>query len=133
MKRILFCSVLVAFLLLLQPSPASVAEEKQRTGWKTVEDFKVLKMWEQRQGPKWPQVAMLQLSNERFKELESDPLAFYKKHEIFGPSRSDRDQGHAVFNLLGYSAKSKDDVFVIIVHDGTTWSAFAGFEVSNIK
>jgi hypothetical protein len=133
MKRILFWSVLVTSLMLLQPSPASVAEEKQQTGWKTVEDFKVLKMWEQPQGPKWPQVAMLQLSNERFKELENDPLAFYKKYEVFKPSSSDRDQGHAVFNLVRYSAKSKDDVFVIIVHDGTTWSAFTGFEVSYIR
>ena len=133
MKRILFWCVLVASLMLLQAGPASVAEEKQPTGWKTAGDFKVLKMWEQPQGPKWPQVALLQLSNERFKELENDPLSFYKKYEIFKPSSSDRDQGHAVFNLVRYPAKSKDDVFVIIVHDVDTWSGFTGFEVSSIQ
>ena len=133
MKRILFWSVLVASLMLWQPGPASVAEEKQRTGWKTTDDFKVLKMWEQPEGPKWPQVALLQLSNEKFKELEKDPLSFYKKYEIFKPSSTDRDQGHAVFNLVRYPTKSKDDVLAVVVHDVDTWSAFAGFEVSSIQ
>jgi hypothetical protein len=133
MKRILFCGVVVASLMLLQPGRVSVAEEKQLTGWKTAGDFKILKMWEQPQGPQWPQIAILQLSKERFKDLENDPLSFYKKYDLFKPSSSDHDQGHAVFNLVGYPAKSQDDVFVIIAHDVGTWSAFSGFEVSSIK
>jgi hypothetical protein len=133
MKRILFGSVLVTFLMLLQASTVSVADEKQALGWQKVGDFRVLKMWEQPEGPKWPQVAILQLSPERFKELESDSLSFYKKYAILNPSTSDRDQGHAVFNLVGYTPESKDDVLVIVVHDVGTWSAFTGFEVSSVK
>jgi len=132
MKRILFWSLLGASLLLLQPGPASVAEEKHQKGWTTLDNFKVFKMWEQPEGPKWPQVVLLQLSNEKFKELENDPLAFYKKYKIFSPASSDRDQGHAVFNLVKDNAKSKDDVFVTLVHDVDTYSGFAGFEVTSI-
>src|SRR6266850_2903873 len=133
MKRIAFWGVLAASLILLQPVPASVAEDKTATGWKTLGDFKVLRLWQEPQGPQWPQIALLQVSSDRLKELQNDPLAFYKKYDIFNPSHSDHDQGHFVLRFGEYSAESKDPAIVVIAHDVGTYSGFGAFEVANIK
>jgi hypothetical protein len=134
MKRILFWGVLAASLMLLQPSPASVAEEKAPTGWRIVKGVKMLQLWERPGGPTEPQVAILELSSDQLRELESDPLGFYKKYEVFGGSLSDHDQGHFVIRLGKSSAdESKYPAIVIPVHDYTTSSAYAGFEVKEIK
>jgi len=137
MKRLLFCAVLAGSLILLQPSPALVipskAPDKGPITWQKVEDFKVLKLWETDAGPKTPQIALLQLSEARHKELESNPLHFYEKYGIFAPQKSDRDQGHAVFNLIEYKPKGKDPLITVVCHGPDTYSAFASFAVADIN
>jgi len=134
MKRILFGGILTAFLILWQPGFARLAQEKVPTGWKTVADFKVLKLWEEPSlGPKEPQIAIMQLSVERQKELQSDPLAFYKKYEIFKPSYSDLSKGQFVIQLGESRSASDDPYLVVVVHDSHTYSASASFAVDQVK
>jgi hypothetical protein len=134
MKRILFGGILTTFLILWQPGSAHLAQEKVSTGWKTVSDFKVIKLWEEPSlGPKEPQIAIMQLSAERQKELQCDPLAFYKKYEIFKPSHSDLSKGQFVIQL-GESKYASDDPYVaVVVHDSHTYSASASFGVDQTK
>jgi hypothetical protein len=134
MKRILFGGILTAFLILWQPGSARLAQEKIPIAWKTVADFKVLKLWEEPSlGPKEPQIALLQLSVDRQKELQSDPLAFYKKYEIFKPSYSDLSKGQFVVQLGESKSASDDPYFAVVVHDSHTYSASASFGVDAIK
>jgi hypothetical protein len=134
MKRILFGGILTAFLILWQPGSAHLTQEKVPTGWRTVADFKVVKLWEEPSlGPKEPQIAIMQLSAERQKELQRDPLAFYKKYEIFKPTHSDLSKGQFVIQL-GESKKESDDPYVaVVLHDSHTYSASASFGVDVIK
>jgi len=136
MKRILFCALVIGLFVLMRPTPAYVAPEKPASPWQTLgTDSKVLKLWETDIGPKVPQIAILQLSEERQKELESDPLKFYDKYDLFKPQKSDRDQGHAVFRLTEYKAKGKDKdpLITVAVHGPDTYSSFASFAVADIK
>jgi hypothetical protein len=133
MKRIAFGGILTAFLILWQPGSAHLAEERGLTGWKTVKDFKVLKLWEEPSlGPKSPEIAIMQLSAERQKELQSDPLAFYGKYEIFKPSRSDFSKGQFVIQLNEYKSASNDDYFAVAMHDLHTYSGIASFGVDQV-
>lgn len=51
--------------------------------WKTVGDgIPVIKLWETA-GPEWPQIAMLDLSNEQYKKLKNDPSTFTNGYKIF--------------------------------------------------
>ena len=151
MKRILVGGILTAFLVLLPLSPARLAQEKQPPPegkpkgalkkplirWKKVKDFQVLKLWETDLGPQWPQIVVLQLSKVRQIELQSDPLKFYEKYEIFSPAVSDQTRGYSVLRLVedkaGYRAGSTDPVIAVVVHDDDTYSGFASFEVAQIK
>jgi hypothetical protein len=137
MKRILFVGILTAFLILWQPGSTHLAREKGQApiSWKTVSDFKVFRLWEQPGvGPKEPQIAILQLSSERQKELACDPLAFYKKYDIFKPY-SDLSKGQFVVQLGEGGSKyaSKDPYIVIVVHDMHTYSATGSFAVDQIN
>ncbi len=135
MKRILIVGMLAASLLLLQASPARMAQEKPPAGWQTVKDFKVLKLWEvPKLGPRWPEIAILQLSNERRKELEGDSLAFLRKYQIF--KQVEEVRGHFVLRLLGEKkekAAGDDPYIAIVVHDETTYAGVGAFEVATIK
>jgi len=133
MKRIVLGGFLTAFLILWQPGPAHLAQDKGLTGWKTVADFKVLRLWEEPSlGPKEPQIAIMQLSVERQKELQCDPLTFYKKYDIFKPY-SDFSKGQFVIQL-GESKSASDDPYVaVVVHDSHTYSGSASFGVDQIK
>jgi len=134
MKRILFGGILTAFLILWQPGSARLTQEKGPIAWQTVADFKVLKLWEDPSlGPKEPQIALMQLSLDRQKELQSDPLAFYKKYEIFKPSYSDFSKGQFVLQLSDPKAGSYDPYLVVVVHDSHTYSGSASFGVDQIK
>ena len=134
MKRILILCLVAVCLVLVAPRKVSVADDKPPVVWKTVKDFKVLKLWEQSIGPTMPQIAILQLaSDDRLRELQADPLAFYKKYEIFAPQISDRAQGQYVVNLTKYCEKCPDPSVVVIVHDVGTYSAFSAFQVEGIK
>ena len=134
MKRLLFCAMLVVVFVLMRPAPAFVAPDKTPATWQALDkDSKVLKLWETELGPKAPQIALLQLSEERQKELESDPLKFYDKYNLFKPQRSDHDVGHAVFRLTEYKAKGKDPLITVVVHGPDTYSAFASFAVAGIN
>jgi len=130
MNRILFAGILSAFLMWQTPS-SSPAPDKSTPGWKVVADFKVLKLWEDPNlGPKEPQVAILQLSADRQKELQNDPLAFYKKYNIFYPL-SDYAKGQFVIQLG--ESKSSDPYVAVVVHDSHTYSALASFGVDDVK
>src|SRR5262249_18433714 len=132
MNRILFTGILAAFLV-WQPGSSPLAQDKGLTGWKAVEDFKVLRLWEEPSlGPKWPQIALLQLSAERQKELQWNPLEFYKKYKIFDPSKSDFSRGQFVIQVSESPSGPKDPYIVAIVHDSRTYSAFASFWVDKI-
>ena len=59
------------------------ATEKPRPSWESLaEGVQALRLWETI-GPEWPQIAVLQLSSERYKELQQNPKAFVDKHKIF--------------------------------------------------
>lgn len=136
MKRILFSAILIGLFLLMRPTPASVAPDKPKPAWQTLgkdKDSKVLKLWETDFGPKSPQIALLQLSQERQRELEDNPLKFYDKYELFKPQKSDHDVGHAVFNLMEYKAKGKDPSITVVAHGADTYSAFASFSVADVN
>jgi hypothetical protein len=133
MNRILFAGILAAFLV-WQPGSSPLAQDKDSTGWRTVKDIKVLKLWEDpKLGPKEPQVALLQLSAERQKELQCNPLEFYKKYEIFPGKGSDFSKGQFVIQLNDYKSGSSDPDIVVVVHDSHTYSAVASFGVDEIK
>lgn len=136
MKRILFVGILTALFILWQPSSKNLAQEKGPApiGWKVVRDIKVLKLWEDPNlGPTWPQIAILQLTVEQQKELSCDPLAFYKKYEIFKPSYSDYSKGQFVIQLSESKSSSDDPYFVVVVHDSHTYSGTASFGVDAVK
>jgi hypothetical protein len=75
----------------------------------------------------------MQLSAERQKELQRDPLAFYKKYEIFKPSYSDLSKGQFVIQLGESKKESDDPYFAVVLHDSHTYSASASFGVDVIK
>ena len=93
----------------------------------------MLKLWETDLGPQWPQIVVLQLSKVRQIELQSDPLKFYEKYEIFSPAVSDQTRGYSVLRLVEDKAGSTDPMIVVVVHDEDTYSGFASFEVAEIK
>jgi hypothetical protein len=134
MKRIVILGMLAVALMLLA-SPVRLAQEKPPAAWRTVGDFKVLKLWEVRElGPRWPEIAILQLSNERRKELEGDSLAFLRKYQIF--KQVDEVRGHFVLRLLKEKkekAAGDDPCVVIVVHDESTYAGFGAFEVGLIQ
>jgi hypothetical protein len=133
MKRLLLCALLIVFFVLMRPTPAFVAPDKPSSPWQLLDkDSQVLRLWEAGIGPAWPQIAILQLSDTLQADLQRDPLAFYEKYQIFKPSKSDHEQGHAVFRLVQYAAGEKDPSFAVAVHDSSTYSAFASFQVGKV-
>ena len=101
--------------------------------WKTLGNFKVLRLWEEPNlGPKEPQIALLQLSYDSQKELQCDPLAFYKKYDIFAPSQSDFSKGQFVLQLGESTSESGHPYFAVVVHDSHTYSGSASFGVDQI-
>jgi hypothetical protein len=47
--------------------------------------IKILRLYQTDLNPEWPRIVILQLTADRFKEFEHDPLAFDKKHELCYP------------------------------------------------
>ena len=134
MKRILFGGILTAFFVLLQPTSAPLADEKTPTSWEMVGDFKVLRVWKTSALElKWPQVAMLRLTEKSRIELQTDPLAFLKKYEIFENTPSHSVQGQFAVRLIESKSESKDPPFAVVVHDLHTYSAVGIFDVSDIQ
>jgi len=132
MKRILVGGILTAFFVLLQPTLVPLADEKKPpTHWEMVGDFKVLRVWKTSALElKWPQVAMLQLTEKSRIELQTNPLAFLKKYEIFD---TDSVQGQFEIRLTEPKSASKDPAFAVVVHDLGTYSAVGIFDVTDIK
>ena len=133
MKRVLFCAILIAFFILMRPTTASITPDKPASPWQTLgKDSKILRLWEAGIGPAYPQVAIMQLSDALHAELERDPLSFYDKYSVFRPSKSDHDQGHAVFRLYPDQSAAKDPAIAVAVHDTSTYSGFASFQVGSV-
>ncbi len=130
MKRILLVGVLAAFMI-LQAIPAGMGESKRPARWQTVADFKVLKLWESDLGPRWPEIALLQLGKERQKELQSDPLAFLQKYKIF--PKIDEVRGYSTLKLTYPRTASYDPWIAAVVHDEATYGGVADFAVREIK
>ncbi|HXY01865.1 MAG TPA: hypothetical protein VEI54_13155 [Candidatus Limnocylindrales bacterium] len=60
-----------------KPQPPPCAQ------WETLQDgTKVLKVWE-KMGPDWPQIAVLQLSNDLYKEFNKEPSTFLNTRKIY--------------------------------------------------
>jgi len=130
MKRILIGGILTA--VLLQPTPARLEEGKKApTPWESEGDFKVLRVWKTAGLElRWPEVAILQLTEKSRKELQSEPLEFLQKHKIF--EKTDQVQGQFVVRLVEPKAESKDPALAVVVHDLGTYSAPCIFEVTKI-
>jgi len=78
MNREIVFDVAVVLMLL---SPASA--QKSQPEWKTLQPgLQVLRLGESI-GPEKPQIAILQLTSEKYKELQGDPKAFVDGHNIF--------------------------------------------------
>ena len=137
MKRIVFGGMFIVSLLLLQLAPAPLADQKSPGPWKTVDDVKLLKVWEDSKfGLQWPQITLLQLSREQLKELQNDQLEFYKKYGVFGPRGTvvcDNAVAQLQVSLVNPSIKSKDAVLVVAGHDWTTNCSFSALAVTKIE
>lgn len=131
MKRILFGGILTAFFFLLQPTSAPLADEKTPTSWEMIGDFKVLRLWKTAALElRYPEVAMLQLTESSRIELQTNPLAFFKKYKIFD---TDSVQGQFEIRLTEPKSASKDPAFAVVVHDLGTYSGIGIFDVSEIR
>ena len=131
MKRILFGGILIAFFVLLQPTSAPLADEKTPTSWEMVGDFKVLRVWKTAALElRYPEVAMLQLTDKSRIELQSNPLAFLQKYKIFD---TDSVQGQFEIRLTEPKSGSKDPAFAIAVHDLGTYSAVGIYDVTEVR
>ena len=130
MKRILIGGILTA--VLLQPTPARLEEGKKApTPWESEGDFKVLRVWKTAGLElRWPEIAILQLTEKSRKELQREPLEFLQKYKIF--EKTDRVQGQFVVRLTEPKAESKDPAIAVVAHDSTTYSASCTFDVTNI-
>jgi hypothetical protein len=132
MKRILFGGILTAFFVLLQPTSAPLADEKTPTSWEMVGDFKVLRVWKTAALElRYPEVAMLQLTEKSRIELQTNPLAFLQKYKIF--EYTDGVEGQFEIRLTGPKAASKDPAFAVVVHDLGTYSAVGVYDVTEIR
>jgi hypothetical protein len=133
MKRILFGGILTAFFVMLQPTPAPLADEKKAPiPWEMAGDFKVLRVWKTTALElRYPEVAILQLTEKSRIELQTNPLAFLQKYNIF--EKTDSVQGQFEIRLTEPKSASKDPAFAVVVHDLGTYSAVGIFDVTDIK
>jgi hypothetical protein len=93
---------LVVVLLLRSPAIG----QKPSPDWKTLKPgVQVLNLWETI-GPTKPQIAIFQLSNEAYKELQRDPKAFVDGYNIFGePVRTGPSLTELLSAKEGYSGE----------------------------
>jgi hypothetical protein len=134
MKRILIGILFFVACLFLRTGPASVANEKPQTNWQAVDDgFKVLRLWKVKEdGPRYPEIAVLQLSEKWEQSLESDPLGFLKKYNIF--DKVDEVRGHVAMHLAHDNVKKPPTPYLtVVVHDLGTYAGFAAFEVAEFR
>jgi hypothetical protein len=98
MKRILALALLLLPLLLLPTCETCFAqnaapkEQKENPApeWKKLgEGVQVLKLWESI-GPQWPQVVLLKLSREEYKEFHKHPMEYLNKLKVFGDTPTRR-------------------------------------------
>lgn len=140
MKRILFGGMFILSLILLQLAPAPLADQKKPPNpWKAVDDVTMLQVWAEPQlHLQWPQVTLLQVTSDQMKELENDPLEFYKKYGVFGPKGTavcDNAVAHFQVSLLNPPTKSykpQDAILVVAGHDWTTNCTFSALGVTKI-
>jgi hypothetical protein len=132
MKRILIGGIFTAFLVLLQPTPARLADEKKApTPRDLIGDSKVLRVWKTTGLElRWPEVAILQLTEKSREELQNEPLEFLQKYKIF--EKTDLVQGQFTVRLAEPRAESKDPAIAVVVHDSTSYSATCTFLVTKI-
>lgn len=87
MNRILKTAVLASLCLLASEGSLAQAAREQLTEpkWEKLgEGAQVLKQWLGKGGLKEPQVAILKLSDEEYKEFDHDPTEYLKKFDVFG-------------------------------------------------
>jgi hypothetical protein len=90
MKRITLPALLV-FIVFFSPanerSSAQQAAQKEppATKWmKLGEGVQVLRLWKS-VGPKWPQIAILRLSVEEYKDFLEHPVDYLNVHKVYPP------------------------------------------------
>lgn len=147
MNRIVVIVALVCSLLLVQATRSVIAHQeevtKQEVGkarelppaaWEKIDSgLKVLRLWKTSAGPRWPEIAILQISAKRHKELEQNPLDFISTNRIFDKVHEVR--GHSEFRLIqeGKRSDDPDGVYVtVITHPIHTYAALASFEVGAV-
>jgi len=55
-----------------------------QTAWvKLADGVEVIRHWETPDGPKKPEIAILRLSGEMYKDFENAPQAFVERHKVF--------------------------------------------------
>jgi len=91
MNRILALALMIFSLLLLPTDEKSFAQvaaqndQKAISGpeWKKLgEGVQVLRLWES-VGPKWPQIALLRLSVEEYKDFLDHPVDYLNDHKVY--------------------------------------------------
>jgi hypothetical protein len=83
MRRVWVAGVFLCVVVLAASSTSYLAEEKPCCSWETVAPgVQVLKLWEKAK-LEWPQVAVLQISNEMYEKIQKNPPAFLNEYKIF--------------------------------------------------
>jgi hypothetical protein len=134
MKRVIITGFFLCCLLMLQghsQAPGNTDSRGKQPAsqsaaafqWVDVGDMKVLKLWET-SGPKWPQIAILDLSSEMYKDLQKNPSEFVNAQKIFPvPVRPGSHCTQLETATKGYSGRW----FAIIVHRPTSGSVTGSF------
>ena len=135
MKGIVVGGVLAVSAILLQASSAPLAEEHQKAEPCTWTDVKGLKRLKVSKMKEFPELVLLQLTDEQLRELQENPLDFYNKYSVF-ETRSTYAAGQATFNLMERRTgvrPGKDPAVGLAVHGSGSYSAAAAFQYDDTK
>src|SRR6266436_2750950 len=132
MKRIVFCGLFAALLIVLEASPARVAPDKTQTLWQIRDGVKVINLWEVPEiGIRFPECVMMRMSNDKQKEMEIEPLKFLRSRKIL--EGADQVQGRMVVRILDPKKTAANEIISVGCHDEDTYLAYTTFQVSSIK
>lgn len=132
MKRITYCGLFAASLILLEACPAKVAPDMPPSPWQIKDGVKVLNLWEVPGiGIRWPECVMMRMPSDLQKKMESEPLDFLRSRKIL--ETAEQVEGRMVVRILDPKKTAANEVLVIGCHDFDTYIAYTTFQVSVIK
>jgi hypothetical protein len=89
--------------------------------------IKILRLYRTELNPHWPRIVVLDLTDDRFREFEQDPLAFDKKHGLYPEqpilwisSGSKPPQGQGISRMADPSRHT-----VVILHRNMSCASWA--------